>query len=228
MTICVGLLDSGVGEALNTSVVEQKLFQLNERGDVISTTSIGDVTGHGTLIAQLILTSSTEVELLSAQVFSEHGASTSASVAAGLDWLIEAGAGLACMSFGLRADRPVLEQSCRRASRAGVILVAAAPARGDPVYPAAYENVIAVTGDARCEPGEFSHLQSERAKFGACAYPAGATAGVLGSSGASLATAYAAREAATFLSSHLGAQSADVVQHLTSLCRYRGAERRTG
>ncbi|NQV22295.1 MAG: S8 family serine peptidase [Rhodospirillales bacterium] len=228
MTIRVGLLDSGVGEALNTAVLEQKSFQLSESGDVVSATSIGDVTGHGTLIAQLILSTTPEIKLLSARVFSEQGTSTPATVAAGLDWLIEAGVGLACMSFGLHADRPVLEQSCRRASRAGVILVAAAPARGDPVYPAAYDNVIAVTGDARCEPGEFSHLQSERAKFGACAYPADVTAGVPGSSGASLAAAYAVREAAAFLSSHPDAQSADFVRHLTSLCRYHGAERRTG
>lgn len=227
MTIFVGLLDSGVGEKLNAAVVEQKSFQLSESGDVVSTFSSGDRAGHGTLIAQLILTSNVEVKFLSAQVFSEHGASTPATVAAGLNWLIEAGVGLACMSFGLHADRPVLEYSCQLASRAGVILIAAAPARGDQVYPAAYDNVIAVTGDARCEPGEFSHLQTERAAFGACAYPAGGTAGVPGSSGASLAAAYAAREAVTFLTSHPDAQSADFVRHLTALCRYHGAERRT-
>lgn len=218
MTVIVGLLDSGAGDLPGANLIEQKSFLSDESGDL---------SGHGAQVAGVIISADPSLKLLSAQVFSNQGAGTPAIVAAGLEWLVEAGAQLVCMSFGLRADRPALRHACQGASDAGLVLIASAPAQGDPVYPAAYDSVIAVTGDARCAPGEFSLLEPARAKFGACVYPEGGEPGIPGLSGASIAAAHAVRDAADFMSSHPEARSTDIETHFTALCRYHGVERRT-
>ena len=67
----------------------------------------------------------------------------------------------------------------------GRIVLSSAPARGEPVWPAAHASVIAVQGDARCRPGEWSCLALPSADYGACPYgPAGTDA-----AGASIAAA---------------------------------------
>ncbi|MCB1719781.1 MAG: peptidase S8 and S53 subtilisin kexin sedolisin, partial [Candidatus Competibacteraceae bacterium] len=128
------------------------------------------------------------------------------------------------MSFGLRQNRAVLRQACATAIAAGLILVAAAPARGQAVYPSAYPGVLRVTGDARCALQEFSHLASEQADFGACprsyAQPEhGAPVG-----GASFAVPHVSAALARYLAA--GGKASDYYQHLTELAVYHGPERR--
>jgi hypothetical protein len=104
--------------------------------------------------------------LLLGQVFTSAGPTSGAAVAAAIDWAVERRAGLIHLSLGLAGDRAVLGLAVRRAIDAGCILVAAMPARGAPVYPAAYPGVIRATGDARCGPHELSCL--EPWFFGGC------------------------------------------------------------
>src|SRR5690606_27658265 len=108
-----------------------------------------------------------QAQLLMGQVFGERPATTAAQVGAGLAWLLEQGVSLINFSLGLHADRPMLRELCCQAAEQGVLICASSPAMGQPVYPAAYSGVVAVTGDARCQPGQWSWLQEERAEFGA-------------------------------------------------------------
>ena len=125
------------------------------------------------------------------------------------------------MSFGLREDRPSLRMACERALEQGVILVAAAPARGEPVFPAAYAGVIRATGDARCAPGELSFLNTSQADFGGHV-----RAGATGVAGASVGCAQVAARAAAFLSAHPGGSAAQLRTWLAEQASYRGPERR--
>jgi hypothetical protein len=170
-------------------------------------------------VARLILAAPAPVALLSAQVFGDKGMTSPAVIAAALDWLVECGARVINLSFGLRQDRPVLARACRRALDRGVVLIAAAPARGAPVYPASYPGVLRVTGDARCGPDELSRLASTRADFGACAQGATPLIG-----GASLATARVTARVAEYLAG--GGERDGVFDHLRGLARYHGPERR--
>lgn len=227
MTVLVGLLDSGVGMTFGTILKAEKTFRLDDNGNIDAAGSGGQASRHGSRLAEIILDVGDGVELLSADIFSGEHVTSPAVVAAGLGWLIQSGARVVNMSFGLASNRPVLAAACRHAEDAGAVLIGAAPARGDRVYPAAYEHVIAVTGDARCAPGEFSDRPSARAEFGACVHAPGSQPGTRGSSGASVAVAYATRAVAEHLLSDPNATRTDVIGHLRGLCRFRGAERRT-
>ena len=100
-----------------------------------------------------------------------------------------------------------------------MVLVAAAPARGGPVYPAGYPGVLRVCGDARCGPGEWSHLATAQADFGACPDGPDGRPG-----GASLA---AARFSALLAGALVTEQDADMaVSALIRRAAYHGPERR--
>ena len=125
------------------------------------------------------------------------------------------------MSLGLGHDREVLRRACGHAHGAGAVLIASAPARGGPVYPAAYDQVIAVTGDARCAPGEVSDLFGVQADFGTYGGdPSGVRAG------ASIAAAHFTGLAAAYLAGHDTADADALKAHFRAQADYRGPERR--
>ena len=224
MTVTIGILDSGLG---NLVAADSAAFRLDDEGRVVRKSASDTGNKHGAQLAQIFASTDADIKLLDAQVFSERGASSPVVVAAGLDWLVDQGAQAINMSFGLTADRFALKQACDRALKAGVVLVAASPARGDPVYPAAYTQVVSVTGDARCSPGELSNLATETVQFGACVHPPGGRPGTPNASGASIAVAHMTGTIAQYLAKHTNETLKALLAHLTSLCRYRGAEMRT-
>ena len=102
-----------------------------------------------------------------------------------------------------------------------MILVAAAPARGEPVFPAAYAGVVRATGDARCGPGELSFLSTRQADFGGHV-----RTGATNVAGASVGCAHVTARAAAFLSAHPGGSAAQLRAWLAGQAIYRGPERR--
>lgn len=114
-------------------------------------------THHGTAVASIIAARqgmrgvASEVKLLSAQVFatSEEGYVTADSydIARGIDWAVANGANILNLSFAGDQD-PLVKAVLQKASERGVISIAAAGNEGvgaPAAYPAAYDNVIAVT-----------------------------------------------------------------------------------
>ncbi len=207
--------------------LRKRRFVGQRDGAVVETVAHPDRLAHGSVIARTIADLIPEARFLAAQIFHDRMVTTPAAAAAGLDWLCKQGARIVTMSFGLRADRDVLRTACARAHEAGVILLASSPARGGPVFPAAYPDVIAVSGDARLAPGEISALDPERPVFGAHSWPSGVDGtGKPIAGGASFAVATAAAIVARALVEKLAANSADVVAYLRANARYHGAERR--
>jgi hypothetical protein len=140
-----------------------------------------DHAGHGSALAAVIAEAD-GVELMDARIFDASLRASAAQAAAAIDWLVEGGARLINLSFGLREDRGVLREACARAVSRGVLLVASTPARGAAVFPAAYRGVLRATGDARCAPGEHSWLGTAQTDAGGsastpCGRVAGASAG---------------------------------------------------
>lgn len=96
----------------------------------------------------------------------------------------DSGAGIVHCSLGLaRNDARV---AAAIGALSGRVVVASAPARGDPVWPAALPEVLSVQGDARCGPGQWSVLDLPTADFGACPMLGGEG----GIAGASIAAAH--------------------------------------
>jgi subtilisin family serine protease len=163
----VAVLDSGI-EPLPLQASDRVKRFVDEGDQVLERAPIEDPIGHGTVVAGIIVSSPRPVELLVAQVLNERGRSTAATLATAVDWAVSRGAGLLHFSLGLAHDRAVLGAAIGRAIAAGVLVVAAAPARGAATYPASYPGVIRATGDARCGKEQISYLGTGAADFGAC------------------------------------------------------------
>lgn len=151
----VGVIDSGGPE----SELEGALaFQL----DGVAVAASGDRLGHGTAVASTIRRACPGVAITHAQVFDDRPVTSALRVAAALRWFAsmeEANrVDIICMSLGLREDRRPLREAVELAVQAGILIVASHPARGTSCYPAAYPDVIAGTGDARCSWDQISRL----------------------------------------------------------------------
>jgi hypothetical protein len=125
------------------------------------------------------------------------------------------------MSFGLARDREVLRDACAAARAAGVLLVAASPARGPRAFPAAYPGIIRVSGDARCAPDAVSFLEEDPPLVGAC--PRTVDGRV---QGASAAAAHVTGLVAAWLNDRRQASLEEALEQLRSVARHRGRERR--
>jgi hypothetical protein len=216
--VAVGLIDSGVAAGLATAASAR--FTLGASGTVVAAVAGPDRLGHGTSVAALILRAAPSVRLLVAQVFDARAVAAPASVAAALDWLVAHGARLVNMSVGLTADRAVLRAACLRAVEAGVLVVAAVPAIGPEVFPAAYPGIVRVTGDARCQGDALASLPGGRAAFGASP-----RAGSAAASGASIAAARVSAALAAVLAAEPDLPAAVALARLAGQAVHHGAQR---
>jgi len=221
----VGVVDSGVAAGSGLPIEKGCRFSFGDDGALTLGETIEDRLGHGTEVSRMICGAAPQVVLLQAQVFERGFETAPALVAAGLDWLVAEGVQIVNMSFGLRTDRWVLSEACRRADEQGMLLIASAPAQGAVCYPAGYPEVVAVTGDARCALGEVTDLQGRQADFGTwCASPEHGGGAV---AGASAAAAHFSGLAAAHLEEWPEATRSDLLAHFRRRAVQVGPERRS-
>lgn len=221
-SVSIGLVDSGYGHPQISPVDRDRICSeagfIWQDDQVQQVASCSDNLGHGSALIRVIADQAPRARFAVAQIFRERLTTTPAQVAAAIDWLVTQKVAVINLSLGLRNDRDALRDACERALAAGVIICASTPARGEPVYPAAYPGVFRMTGDARCAIDEISSLQTRYADFGAYVQ---AEAGVVG---ASVGCAQ--------LSGHIGRYLCEggdnsieaVTQWLEAQARYFGAE----
>lgn len=217
----VAVLDSGIEAPPPPMVASVRRF-VDEGEQVLEQPPIADPIGHGTVVAGIITSASRPVELLIAQVLNQHARCTAAALAAAIDWALRQRAELLHFSLGLPHDRDVLRTAVAAATAAGVLVVAAAPARGVTTYPASYPGVIRATGDARCGAEQISFLDSAAADFGAC--PVHPAPSGEASRGASVGAAHLTRYIVTHVAAGLATQQ--VCETLTRGASFCGPERR--
>jgi subtilisin family serine protease len=215
----IGLVDSGVGQGAR--IAGARAFRLEENGSISAGPLEPDVIGHGSSIAATILAAAPASRLVVAQVFRGAMTAPAAVVAAALEWLTPKEVRLVNMSFGLARDRQVLRNACAAARAAGLLLVAASPARGPRAFPAAYPGMIRVSGDARCVPGAVSLLEEDPPLFGACP-----RTGDDRVQGASAAAAHLSGLVAAWMRDRRELSLEEALDHLRSVARHRGRERR--
>jgi hypothetical protein len=223
MTVMVGLIDSGVSGPAAAHVVAGEKF-LSHEGGVRRGMAGPDHLRHGTNLAEIILSQAPACRFLNAQVFGEAPTTSPEALAEALAWVVEQGARIVNLSVGMAHDRLVLRQACRAALGRGVLLLAASPARGGPVFPASYEGVWRISGDARCAPGELSALQNAQGDFGAHPRGLNMLEGVVG--GASFSVGWVTGLIAAYLEEAPQAGPEQIRRHLLNISRYHGAERR--
>lgn len=215
--LLVGVVDSGWSAALQDRVEMAYSFVV-DGGDA------QDRIGHGSLVLQAISALEPKARFGVAQVFGAALRTDCVTVARALDWLLEQGVAVVNLSLGVRQDHPLLRTACERALAQGCILIASTPARGEPVFPAAYPGVIRVMGDARCAPGQHSALLLPHADLGACVLPPG---GQRAQAGASLGCAHLSGRAAALLAGGVARERGALWQALLDSASFHGPERRS-
>ncbi len=222
MQLSVGIVDSGAAPSVRRKLLAETRFVVRPDGSIARTAAVDDALGHGAEIARIILDLAPAASLVCAQAFSDRLVADAALVAQSIQWCLEQRVRIINLSLGLLADIEALRHACGRATASDVLLVAAFPARGDPVYPAAYPEVLAVSGDARCDGASWSVIDPGRL-IGA------STASVDGKShgGASYAAARISGLAAQFFGAWPNANTRDCMAWLQSNATFRGRERRT-
>jgi len=114
-----------------------------------------DDNGHGTFVAGVIagtidgrkgsLGAAPDIEIYAVKVIGADGRGSVRNIVSGVQWAIDHGVQIICMSLSILRDDPALRGKLDEAYGRGILLVAAAGNTGGKVtYPARYETVIAV------------------------------------------------------------------------------------
>ena len=101
--------------------------------------------GHGTMTTGLVHLVAPKARILPLKAFSSNGTGYLSNIVAALYYAVQHHANVVNMSFDLTSSSPALTQAAAYASKAGVVLVAAAgnESTSAPVYPAALNNYVA-------------------------------------------------------------------------------------
>ena len=148
--VLVAVLDTGIDsthEDLSGQVVAESNFT--------DSPTPGDVHGHGTHIAGIIAAKSNDIgiigmapdsRLLNAKVADDMGRCYASALAKGIVWAVDNGASVINISVEIRGDSAELEKAIDYAWSEGSLVIGAAGNDGNdsPVYPAGYNNCIAV------------------------------------------------------------------------------------
>jgi subtilisin family serine protease len=186
---------------------------------VTRVSSYKDDNGHGTHVAGIIAAINNTIgvvgvapnaQLYSVKVLDRTGSGTVSSVIAGIDWSAKNGMQVISMSLGTNTDFQSLHDAVDRAYLQGVVVVAAAGNDyGGPIsYPAAYDNVIAVTAtDSNNKIASFSNIgpQAEIAAPGVNIYSTYKGGGYATLSGTSMSTPFVSGEVADVLATPVNA-----------------------
>ncbi len=140
------VLDSGVDVVDGHSNVGDWRNRIDDDGDGL----IDEAHGHGTYVAGVIAQIAPGATIIPIRVLEADGVGSLHSVIDGIDEAIARGADVINISFGTSTDSRALKDAVKRATDAGIVVVAAAGNNGsdDKQYPAAYSRVIAVSAYA--------------------------------------------------------------------------------
>ncbi|WP_321419428.1 S8 family serine peptidase [uncultured Desulfobacter sp.] len=224
-SFAVAVLDTGLMETYASQGYIQGSFDALD-----PECSISDNLGHGT---QMALIASGQVSpvgvnpdefsnpVLSVRAFDDNGFTSNSTLMTSIEYALENDAKVLSMSWGSETDSAFLETAVNYAASKGLVVVAAAgnSPTGDPVYPAAYESVIAVSAlgpDGKTwemsNYGDFVDLAAP----GFASLPVGYNGDPGTYAGTSISTAYLAGKIADYLRKHPGTKTIDAAELMNS------------
>ncbi len=199
-----------------------------------------DPNGHGTHVAGIIAAHANNglgiagaapgVRILPVRVLDQNGAGVASNVAKGIIWATDHGARVVNVSLG-GGPAPGVEQAIQYANSRGAVVVAAAgnnAQTGDaPVYPAAYPEAIAVTAvDSNLGHPDFantgSYIDVAAPGVGIVSAWGSDSSAYASATGTSMATPFAAAEAALIIAARPSSSAADTTRTLESTARHLG------
>lgn len=162
---------NGKGEGVKVAVIDTGISKSHPdlKGQVAGGVEFvkGKIGGHGTHVAGTIAAAlndrgivgiAPKASLYDVRAFSADGTASIADIIKGIDWSIRNGMDVINMSFGSDQPSEALSRMIRKASDAGIVMVASAGNNGGALeYPAAYKEVVAVGAvDQKGRLAEFS------------------------------------------------------------------------
>jgi len=149
--ILVAVLDTGIDQS-HVDLEGKVVAEINLTGSPTPS----DIHGHGTHVAGIIAASSNngigiagvapQCRLMNVKVADDRGKCQATALAEGIIWAVDNGASVINISVEIKEPSPELVDAVDYAWNKGVIIIAAAGNEGNdsPIYPAYYENSLAV------------------------------------------------------------------------------------
>ncbi|MFH1662824.1 MAG: S8 family serine peptidase [Chloroflexota bacterium] len=149
--VLVAILDTGIDKNH-----EDLRGKIKAEVNFTDTPDADDIHGHGTHIAGIIAAENNDIgiiglapdcRLLNIKVADDRGRCDVQNLVKGIIWAVDNGASVINISIEIKENSPELEAAIDYAWKNGALVVAAAGNSGsqNPVYPAYYQNCIAVT-----------------------------------------------------------------------------------
>jgi subtilisin family serine protease len=205
MPIEIAVIDSGInpGHSHVQGVAGGISFHLEATGKVAEGVDFSDELGHGTAIAGVIRERNPQAKIYAVKIFHQLLEAPAALLLAAMQWAIRARVNIIHLSLGTERSeyRGDLKQLCRDAVRKDIVIIAAARALEDQVFPAIFDEVIGVYWNHDCENGSLIYYPEKSVEFGAYGRPR-ALPGIpqeLNFSGSSFAAAHVTAMAADIL-----------------------------
>ena len=161
----IGLVDTALQSlGKNDSIVTERLSVTED-----NTTAGGSTPTHATTMASAMIDTlasvtgkSTTVRIISMNVFDKEGNATTWSVSLGLKGVIDKGATIVNLSLGSSADSAVMQNLIAQATAKGIAIIAASgnEPTGEPIYPAGYDGVMAVTAVQNGQIASYANVWS--------------------------------------------------------------------
>ena len=141
----IGEISGGVG------------ISIHEDGHPVYSTDFADSFGHGTACAGIIRKKAYESDIYSVRILDASMIADGRALVAAIQWCIDSKMDVVNLSLGTTdvTFKACLQEVCRKAADAGVILVGAQNNAGTESFPAVFPEVIGVAGGPIRDSGEF-------------------------------------------------------------------------
>ena len=170
VTVCI--VDSGV-EAdhpqVDGRVVERVAVELVDGEPEVVADEAGDLFGHGTACAGLVVGLAPDVEIVSVRVLGADLKGKGEAFLAGLEWAIERGVDVINLSLSSKREALFADfhEVVDRAYFAGVAIVSAANNAPGASYPSLFSSVLSVAAHEEADPWRWYYNPNPPVEFGA-------------------------------------------------------------
>ena len=170
VTVCI--VDSGVEAGhprLQGRVGECVAVELDDGEPVIVADEAGDLFGHGTACAGLVVDRAPRVRILSVRVLGADLKGRGVAFLAGMEWAVEQGADVINLSLSSRSEALFADfhDVADQAYFAGSVLVSAANNAPGASYPSLFSSVISVAAHEEPDPWRWYYNPRPPVEFGA-------------------------------------------------------------
>ena len=170
--VTVGIVDSGVERdhpAVAGRLTESLSVELRGDGVEVIPDEGGDLFGHGTACAGIIVAMAPDVELVSVRVLGSDLKGKGRAFAAGLEHLIRRPVNVANLSLSSKSDAlmPLFHDLADEAYFKSVVLVSAVNNVIGASYPSMFSSVVSVAAHSEPDPWRFYYNPAPPVEFGA-------------------------------------------------------------